>query len=123
MVGDVCHLEPGDLIPADGILISGHNVKCDESSATGESDQMKKIAAHDALVQMEAGSIGIHKLDPFIISGSKVLEGVGTYLITSVGVHSSFGKTMMALREESTATPLQMKLNDLAELIAKLGGA
>ncbi|KAA8895457.1 hypothetical protein FN846DRAFT_785074, partial [Sphaerosporella brunnea] len=64
-----------------------------------------------------------HKLDPFILSGAKVLEGVGTFLVTSVGVHSSFGKTMMALREDSTATPLQMKLNDLAEAIAKLGGA
>jgi Ca2+-transporting ATPase len=121
MVGDVCHLEPGDLIPADGILISGDNVKCDES-ATGESDQMKKVAAYDAFVQMEAGSIGIHKLHPFIISGSKVLEGVGTFLVTSVGVHNSFGKTIMALREESTSTPLQMKPNNFAEAIAKLGG-
>lgn len=84
---------------------------------------MKKMPAHDAVAQMEAGTTSIHKLDPFIISGSKVLEGVGTYLVTSVGVHSSFGKTMMALREESSATPLQMKLNDLAEAIAKLGGA
>jgi Ca2+-transporting ATPase len=123
MVGDICHLEPGDLIPADGVFISGHNVKCDESSATGESDQMKKIPAHDALAQWADGTASVHKLDPFIISGSKVLEGVGTYLVTSVGVHSSFGKTMMALREDSTATPLQMKLNDLAEAIAKLGGA
>ena len=71
---------------------------------------------------MEEGNTSIHKLDPFIISGSKVLEGVGTFVVTSVGVHSSFGKTMMALREESSATPLQMKLNDLAEAIAKIGG-
>ena len=123
LVGDVCHLEPGDLIPADGIFISGHNVKCDESSATGESDQMKKVSAQETINQLEAGVDNVHKLDPFIISGAKVLEGVGTYLVTSVGVHSSFGKIMMALHEDSTATPLQMKLNDLAEAIAKLGGA
>jgi len=122
LVGDVCHLEPGDLIPADGIFITGHNVKCDESSATGESDQMKKMPAHDAIAQYNAGA-DLRKLDPFIISGSKVLEGVGTYVVTAVGVHSSFGKTMMGSREESDATPLQRKLNDLAEAIAKIGGA
>lgn len=123
LVGDVCLLEPGDLLPADGIFISGHNVKCDESSATGESDQMKKTSGYEVMNQLAAGDPRAHKLDPFIISGGKVLEGVGTYVVTGTGVHSSFGKIMMALREESTATPLQRKLNDLAEAIAKLGGA
>ncbi|TGZ76872.1 putative calcium-transporting ATPase 2 [Ascodesmis nigricans] len=122
LVGDVVHMEPGDMLPADGIFISGHNVKCDESSATGESDQMKKVPASEVMAQLEANAPGSHKLDPFIISGGKVLEGVGTYMVTSVGVHSSYGKIMMAFREESSATPLQMKLNDLAEAIAKLGG-
>ncbi|KAF8474666.1 hypothetical protein BDZ91DRAFT_770099 [Kalaharituber pfeilii] len=121
LVGDVVHLKPGDLIPVDGIFISGHGVKCDESSATGESDQMKKTAADEVWGQMQSAG-AYEKLDCFIISGSKVLEGVGTFLVTNVGVHSSFGKTMMALREDSDATPLQMKLNNLAEAIAKLGG-
>jgi len=29
LAGDVIHMEPGDMIPADGVFISGHNVKCD----------------------------------------------------------------------------------------------
>jgi P-type Ca2+ transporter type 2C len=32
------------------------------------------------------------KLDSFIISSSKVLEGVGSFLVTSVNVNSSYGK-------------------------------
>jgi Ca2+-transporting ATPase len=78
LVGDVLHMEPGDLIPADGIFISGHNVKCDESSATGESDQMKKTSGEQVLRLLERGHNDSKDLDPFIISGSKVLEGVGT---------------------------------------------
>lgn len=78
LVGDVLHMEPGDLIPADGIFISGHNVKCDESSATGESDQMKKTSAEQVFRLLERGHNDPKDLDPFIISGSKVLEGVGT---------------------------------------------
>lgn len=120
LVGDVVHLEPGDVIPVDGIFISGHNVKCDESSATGESDNLKKTAGDEVYDAIETHK-NLGKLDPFIISGGKVTEGVGTFLVTAVGVNSSYGKTMMSLREPSQTTPLQAKLNVLAEYIAKLG--
>lgn len=122
MVGDIVHVEPGDLIPTDGLFIEGHNVKCDESSATGESDMMKKTAGEEVWKHLQNGT-ATAKMDPFIISGSKVLEGVGTYMTTSVGVNSSFGKIMMALRTEAEPTPLQEKLNGLAGMIAKLGGS
>ncbi|KAI9814378.1 MAG: hypothetical protein M1827_003234 [Pycnora praestabilis] len=120
LAGDVVLLEPGDLIPVDGIFIEGHNVKCDESSATGESDIMKKHPAEDVFRAIEAHE-NVTKLDPFIISGGKVSEGIGRFLVTSVGVNSSYGKTMMSLRDEAQTTPLQSKLNVLAEYIAKLG--
>ena len=119
-VGDVCHLEQGDAVPADGILISGHGVKCDESSATGESDQMRKTGGEEAFDQVMNGTAS-KKLDPFIFSGSKVLEGVGTYLITSVGVNSSYGKILMSLQTENEDTPLQVKLGGLANWIGGLG--
>lgn len=120
MVGDVLHLESGDAIPADGILIDGHGVRCDESSATGESDAQKKTKGQevwDRIMDETATS----KLDPFIISGSKVLEGVGTYLVTSVGVNSSFGKIMTSLQTENEDTPLQVKLARMANWIGYLG--
>ena len=122
LVGDVMHLEPGDLIPVDGVFISGYNVKCDESSATGESDLLKKTGGERVYEAIENDE-NLKKLDPLIISGGKVSEGIGTFLVTSVGVHSSHGKTMMALKEDAEATPLQSKLNTMAEYIAKLGGA
>lgn len=122
LVGDVVNLEPGDMVPVDGILIQGHGIKCDESSATGESDLLKKHAADEVFRAIENHE-PTKKLDPFILSGAKVSEGVGTFLVTATGVHSSYGKTMMSLREESEVTPLQSKLNTLATYIAKLGGA
>ncbi|OGE47612.1 hypothetical protein PENARI_c040G02830 [Penicillium arizonense] len=123
LVGDVLNLEPGDLVPADGIFIDGHNVKCDESSATGESDQLKKTGADQILRLLDQGHTRQQDLDPFIISGSKVLEGVGTYLVTSVGVNSSYGKILVAMRQDMEATPLQKKLDGLAGAIAKLGSS
>ncbi|KAI8367780.1 PMCA-type calcium-translocating P-type ATPase [Blakeslea trispora] len=147
-VGDVLHLEPGDIVAADGIYIEGHNVRCDESAATGESDAVRKQSfeacyrlLHDEkknefltvpATQDSGSSIQTIKKtqdhrkslpDPFIISGSKVLEGVCTYLVTGVGINSYYGRTMMALRTENETTPLQEKLNGLAGMIAKLGSA
>lgn len=90
VVGDVLFLEPGDIIPADGLFLQGHNVKCDESGATGESDAVRKVSYTDCVADGSGG-----KADCFMISGSKVSEGVGTYLVTAVGEHSFHGKIMM----------------------------
>ncbi|KAK4229448.1 putative classe IIB calcium-transporting ATPase [Podospora fimiseda] len=122
LVGDVVHLEPGDLIPVDGVLIDGFNVKCDESQATGESDIIRKRPADEVYAAIENRE-SLKKMDPFIQSGARVMEGVGTFMVTSTGVYSSYGKTLMALNEDPEITPLQSKLNTIAEHIAKLGGA
>ncbi|RFU33301.1 hypothetical protein B7463_g3028, partial [Scytalidium lignicola] len=120
LVGDVMHLEPGDLVPVDGVFIGGYNVRCDESSTTGESSLATKHAAASVFQSILAGE-DLNKMDPFILSGSKVSEGVGTFLVTAVGVHSSYGRTLMSLHEGPEATPFQSKLNRLANQIAKLG--
>ncbi|KAF4972420.1 hypothetical protein FSARC_987 [Fusarium sarcochroum] len=122
LAGDVVHLEPGDLVPVDGILIEGFNVKCDESQATGESDIIRKRSAEDVYNAIENHD-DLKKMDPFIQSGARIMEGVGTYMATSVGVYSSYGKTLMSLNEDPEMTPLQAKLNVIATYIAKLGSA
>lgn len=123
LVGDIVNLEPGDLIPVDGIFISGYGIKCDESSATGESDALKKTPGEQVYKSLERNQPAKSgDLDPFIISGAKVLEGMGTFVCTSVGVNSSFGKIMMSVQTEVEATPLQKKLEGLAGAIAKIGG-
>ncbi|OJJ40168.1 hypothetical protein ASPWEDRAFT_63626 [Aspergillus wentii DTO 134E9] len=121
-VGDVLCIEPGDSPPADGILITGHGVKCDESTATGESDQIRKISSEEVWRRIVDGT-ATKDLDPFILSGSKVLEGVGTYLVTSVGRFSTHGRIMSSLQTENDPTPLQVKLGRLANWIGGLGTA
>jgi len=122
MAGDVLHLEPGDLIPVDGVLIQGSNVKCDESQATGESNVIQKRSADEVFAAIERGD-DTKKLDPLIQSGGRVMEGIGTFMATSTGIYSSYGRTLMSLNEDPEITPLQSKLNIVAEYIAKLGGA
>ncbi|KAK1144986.1 plasma membrane calcium [Aspergillus melleus] len=119
-VGDVVHLEAGDSAPCDGVVITAHGIKCDESSTTGESDQVEKVSGTEAWVGLNSGGPS-EELDTFIISGSKVLEGLGTYLVTSVGTHSTYGKILSALGTDSDPTPLQVKLSRLANWIGWFG--
>ncbi|KAJ7931426.1 Ca-transporting ATPase [Mycena leptocephala] len=121
VVGDIALLEPGEIVPCDGVFLGGHNVKCDESGATGESDAIKKVTYNECIALR--GSEGGSHTDCFIVSGSKVLEGVGRYVVVAVGTKSFNGRIMMALRGDAANTPLQLKLNALAELIATLGSA
>ncbi|KAE8226735.1 hypothetical protein CF319_g687 [Tilletia indica] len=126
LVGDILMLEPGEIIPCDGVFLRGHNVKCDESGATGESDMIRKIPYEECIAAWEQaeeeGSKHPSK-DCFLISGSRVLEGYGEYMVTAVGPNSFNGKLMLSLRTDAESTPLQAKLNNLAGLIAILGAA
>ncbi|CEG77142.1 Putative Calcium-translocating P-type ATPase, PMCA-type [Rhizopus microsporus] len=119
-VGDVLQLEPGDIVCADGVFIQGHNLKCDESPLTGESDAVRKLSWNECHTSFEDEDTA-RPLDPFLISGSRVLEGLCTYMVTAVGPYSFHGRTLMALRTKDENTPLQDKLDILASSIAKFG--
>ena len=56
----------------DGIVIDGHGMKYEESSATGESDLMKTAADRVMMILSGEAERELKKLDPFILSGSKV---------------------------------------------------
>ncbi|CAG0885916.1 unnamed protein product, partial [Darwinula stevensoni] len=75
VVGDICQVKYGDLLPADGIVIQSNDLKVDESSLTGESDQVKKG----------------EKIDPMVLSGTHIMEGSGKILVTAVGINSQAG--------------------------------
>ncbi|XP_048123925.1 plasma membrane calcium-transporting ATPase 1a isoform X2 [Alosa alosa] len=75
VVGDIAQIKYGDLLPADGVLIQGNDLKIDESSLTGESDHVKKT----------------QEKDPMLLSGTHVMEGSGKMLVTAVGVNSQTG--------------------------------
>lgn len=95
-VGDIALLEPGEIIPVDGIFLKGHGVRCDESGATGESDAIKKFSYDECIQERDQAKPGAKlKKDCFLVSGAKVLEGVGEYVVTSVGKMSFNGRILM----------------------------
>ncbi|KAK7873387.1 hypothetical protein R5R35_000187 [Gryllus longicercus] len=117
VVGDICQVKYGDLLPADGIVIQSNDLLVDESSLTGESDLVKKGPQHDVM----------------LFSGTNVMEGSGRMVVTGVGVNSQAGIILMLLggaqageeeeEEEESRSVLQVKLATLAVQIGQAGMA
>jgi P-type Ca2+ transporter type 2C len=84
VVGDVIYIETGDLIYVDGVFVKGNNVKCDQAEITGDTEPTAKTPA-DICISLAGDIVTETILDPFIISGSQVTEGCGTYVVTTVG--------------------------------------
>ncbi len=116
VVGDVLQLNIGDIIPVDGILTKGM-VWIDESNITGESNHVKKTAnvIEDKHSHKKSST-------PFVISGTKVQDGSGEMVVCAVGENSINGRLMsMATGDDDAKTPLQEKLEDLADQIGIIG--
>jgi len=107
VVGDVILLESGDKIPADAVVCPGSSCTCDESSLTGEPEERPK-SAHS---------------DPFLLSGCQVTDGSARAMAIAVGRNSRWGRIKASLAVESADTPLQEKLEVMANTIGMYGGA
>ncbi|OAA82295.1 P-type calcium ATPase [Akanthomyces lecanii RCEF 1005] len=117
MVGDVLHVEAGEVLAADGVLVSAAGLHVDESSVSGEAGLVHKTLAndHDPTHAIRA--------DPFLFSGTTICRGVGQYLVTAVGANSTYGRTLISLREDVEETPLQAKLGRLGKQLILFGAA
>jgi P-type E1-E2 ATPase len=70
VVGDIALLEPSEIVPVDGIFISGHYIKCDESSPTGESDANERTLYDDVfqIIAMQSFKVRTQASDILTIS-------------------------------------------------------
>lgn len=121
-------LSEGMDIPGDGIVIEAAELLCDESAMTGESQAIHKNTLSECLKKKtEAIEDGVKENDhhavpsPILLSGSKVLQGEGKFVIIVVGTKSCIGRIRAKLEVEVESTPLQHKLEHLARGIGKFG--
>lgn len=112
LVGDILKVNAGDQLPADCILLSGTKVSVDESSQTGETKDIKKRP-------IDAG--GEEAPNPFLISGTMIKEGKGVAVVACVGENTRMGRLREMLNQEEDLTPLQRKLERIANGIGVMG--
>lgn len=111
--GDIVILEAGDYVPADGRIIESQTLKVIEGMLTGESEPVLK----NTDVINEECALGDQK--NMVFSGSMVVYGRATFVVTSTGMNTEVGKIADLLETAGNKqTPLQEKLDDFGK---KLG--
>ena len=124
LVGDLIHVQVGDILPADLILVEGSGIQIDESSLTGESKPLKKETYEKCQELIDNKKVS--KIpSPLMLSGTNCVEGTGYAVVLAVGDHSQKGiiKRTIDNAQENNRTPLELKLDDIAGIIGWFGMA
>ena len=104
--GDIVYLESGDFVPADARIISANGLKTDESSLTGESMDVEKIAD---IIYDKNPALG--DMRNMVFANTVVTGGRGVAVVTETGMNTETGKIAgMLIEGETPATPLQQRL-------------
>jgi len=103
--GDIVHLDIGDMVPADAVILECTDFATREDMLTGESDQVKK------------------EVTSLVFGGTLVGQGRAVIKITSIGDATEMGKIAKGLDQEEVMTPLQVKLGKLGGRISTISSS
>jgi len=113
--GDVISLSAGDEVPADLRIIQETNIYSDESTLTGESLPVSKVAGVINKVS------GISERVNMVFSGTHITAGRGLGIVVATGMATELGNIATLLSEtRSEKTPLENQLSNLGKFMANL---
>jgi len=114
VVNDRILLQPGDKIPADGKVITGH-IRVNQAMFTGEPLAVLKLTGNP-------GDDTKNLDDPHLLfRGTTVEDGEAVMEVERVGDKTHFGELAKELKTEDREGPLRVKLGSLAQAISKFG--
>ena len=108
---DILILATGNKVPADGILIKG-KLSVDESSLNGETKEVYKEYIDNINLATEKNRV---------YRGTTIYDGEALVLVTKIGMDTLYGKMAKVLTEEEDASPLKLRLTNLAKVISRIG--
>ncbi len=111
--GDIVILETGDFVPADLRIVECINLKSQESSLTGESVPVEKMAN-----KIDDKKVGIGDRSNMLFSSSLITYGRGKGIVVKTGMNTEVGKIAGIISSTvESETPLQGKLNKLGKTL------
>ena len=114
--GDIILLEPGDLVPADGRILTCSGLKADESAMTGESAPVTKRA--QALLGEDTALADRVNM---VIASTVITSGRGHCVVTATGMDTEMGRIAgLLLGAGEQETPLQRKMAEISKTLSFL---
>ncbi|MGO0122646.1 cation-translocating P-type ATPase [Desulfothermobacter acidiphilus] len=111
--GDLFYLEAGNLVPADGRLLTSANLRVLESLLTGEASPVDKNAE---VVLPEATALGDRR--NMVYKGTTVVYGRGMAVAVATGMDTELGQiAAMMQMVEPAPTPLQRRMAALGRTL------
>ncbi|RYG67886.1 hypothetical protein EON64_06455 [archaeon] len=104
--GDVFFLQAGDVVPADGRILSYSDLSISEAALTGESHSVLKDAS-----ELQDAEIPLAERTCIAFAGTQVIKGSATCVVTNTGADCEIGKISSLLKDvKPEKTPLVVKL-------------
>ena len=113
VVGDIVYLSAGDMIPADVRIIEAKDLFVSQSSLSGESEPIEKLA----IVCEKKDNITEYTNIAFM--GSNVISGSATAIVVSVGDNTLFGSMTSAIATESVETNFTKGVNAVSWVLIR----
>ena len=111
--GDVIHINPGDSIPADCLLLEASHLQVSQSSLTGESDPLRKTPS----VIPEKISPGLFERENLLFMGTSAISGSGLALVLTTGDGAFIATIMKELNKKRPVNAFQKGVRHVSYLM------
>ena len=112
--GDIVILEAGNYVPADIRLINTNNLKIEESSLTGETEEVTKNEKEIYTNE----TISLADMRNMAFASTTVVKGRGEGIVINTGMNTEVGKiAKMIITNDTPTTPIQKKLAEVGKIL------
>jgi Ca2+-transporting ATPase len=117
--GDVVLVEAGDVVPADGRIISSASLEVQEAALTGESAPVAKGEAN-----LPDPNTPLGDRTDLVFQNTQVTRGSATFVVTATGASTEMGHIAgMVNATKRSRSPLQRELDGLTKVFGVLAWA
>lgn len=111
--GDIVHLEAGDIVPADGRLLTSVTLETQEAALTGESAPVAKDPA-----TLDDADTALGDRANMIFQNTSITRGTAIMIVTATGMRTQMGRIASMLSAVvPNRSPLQRELDSLTKVL------